>query len=346
MIEPLHHAISEIELVGRMIQPNKEPNGRDIVKAFWAGSDASWRGWLHSGVISQIRNRGNAAASAWGALAGALETLPKPGKGMEINFHLDPKLLDGTFSNNAWMQECPHPMSKLVWDNAAYINMKDAEKMGLANGDRLAINIEGRTAAIPVWISPGQARGSVSICLGYGRSGLGAVSEGAGFDAYKLQGHENPWFAYGQADRGAGNYALVSTQDWGYLDPDGPNASALRAQLGDLDYPERPIYRKASVEEFEKDPDFSQKGDLMPPERLHSLWDHPELTGKQQWGMSIDLNNCTGCNTCVVACQAENNIPVVGKKEAGNGREMHWIRLDRYYRDFGDQPDADIMPVG
>jgi molybdopterin-containing oxidoreductase family iron-sulfur binding subunit len=120
----------------------------------------------------------------------------------------------------------------------------------------------------------------------------------------------------------------------------------LRAQLGDLDYPERSIYRSESVAGFERDPDFSQKGDFMPPERLHSLWEHPELTGKQQWGMSIDLNNCTGCNTCVVACQAENNIAIVGKKECGNGREMHWIRMDRYYRDFGDQPKTDIMPVG
>ena len=195
---------------------------------------------------------------------------------------------------------------------------------------------------MPCWVVPGQARNTVTLTLGQGRQGIGVVADGAGYDGYALLDGSRGAFAAGEISRGAGSKLLVSTQDYGSLDPDGPDGNAV---LG-TNYAPRTIYRETDVEGFKKDPNFAQKGDLMPKTRLESLWDHPLLESKQQWGMSIDLNACTGCNTCTIACQAENNIPVVGKEMCANGREMHWIRLDRYFSGDENDPEVVYQPVG
>ena len=277
----------------------------------------------------------------WSKLAGALKKLNGPVEGTEVNFHLDPKALAGAYSNNAWMQECPHPISKLTWDNAAYISPKMASDLGVQNGDNISIKVGDRSLSLPAWIAPGQAYDTVSVTLGYGRKGLGEVSEGSGFDVNPLRDHEQPNFVGGKVSRGAGNYKLVSTQTYGSLDPDGPDGTPIG-----INFEERSLYRETTVDGYAKNPNFAKEGDLMPEERRVSLWDRPELKGHHQWGMSIDLNLCTGCNTCLVACQAENNIPVVGKSEVANGRELHWIRLDRYYKGDDNDPQAVIQPVG
>jgi Fe-S-cluster-containing dehydrogenase component len=255
---------------------------------------------------------------------------------MEIDFHVDPKVLDGRMAPNGWLQELPHPVTKLTWDNAAYLSNATATRLGVKNGQMLSLSVEGRTVEVPVWIAPGQADDTVSVTLGYGRKGS-PVCEGAGFDVNPIRTAANPWFAAGSAAPGSGpDVKLASTQDYGSLKPP--------SMMG-FDFDERPIVLEHTRAEFTADPNFVEAANLMPRTRLQHLWDPPKLTGKQQWGMSIDLNTCTGCNACVIACQAENNIPVVGKAQVLRAREMHWMRIDRYFRGDEDNPTAVVQPM-
>jgi Fe-S-cluster-containing dehydrogenase component/anaerobic selenocysteine-containing dehydrogenase len=380
LIAPLHDSCSSLELLGWIVSDAKI-DGYSLVKGFWrtatAGmwSDKLWRRWLHDGVVQGVQRAGGTPAPRdAGPLVAALKSsAADAGDGFEINFHLDPAIADGRAANNAWLQEAPHPMTKLAWDNAAYISIETARKLGVENCDLVEISVAGRTLKAPVWIAPGQAEDTVSLDLGYGREGLGAVATGAGVDAYALQAAGNRWFISGGAVAKAGGRRVVySTQDHGSLSPgvdpartrdertgkySGPDANPGAEQAkGDFvgeGYPDRPIVRVTTVAGFKAEPEFSQKGDLIKQENLKSLWDHnthpdfsaPVMTGLQQWGLSIDLNRCTGCGTCTVACQAENNIPVVGRKEIGNGRELHWIRIDRYYTGPKEAPEAVVQPM-
>jgi Fe-S-cluster-containing dehydrogenase component len=377
LIAPLYETRSALEILS-MLLPHQdaasgewalstvEKPGDKLVREYWneeikAGSadtpnpsqlsDKVWRRWLHEGLVSGVpRSTALMRPSKWQTFADLFVGRKVEDSPFEINFHLDPKVFAGEFSNNAWMQELPHPISKLVWDNGAYISAELAAQLGVENGDNLSIKIGEFSLSVPAWIAPGQHDRTVSLTLGYGRRKLGTVAEGAGFDVNPLRTDLARWFSPGEVSRGSGNFLLVSTQDYGSQDPDGPDGTPI------LNFGPRPIVREASVDGFKKDPEFSKKGDLMPKERLKSPWSRydpatdptlavPVLTGPHQWGMSIDLNSCISCNACVIACQAENNIPVVGKKEASNGREMHWIRIDRYYTGPEDNPEAVVMPM-
>ncbi len=353
LIEPIFDTKSTVEILAWWAKGDGAPN-YDLVYSFWKDqlgpkfSKRRWERWLHDGIVSGIpRSPGIPLFENFETLADAINRGVKkygPDTAFEVNFHIDPKVGDGRYANNGWLQECPHPMSKLCWDNAAYISPADAKELKVQNCDLLNIQIDDRTVQVPVWIMPGQANKTVSLSLGYGREGLGYVAEDAGINVYPLQAGKNPWFtANAGVSKFGGVRMIYSTQDHGTLDPG-------------LGYPMRPIIRETEVDAEGKwaDPKFADKGDLMKPEDLKSLWEHnpeptlgePKLMGKQQWGMVIDLNRCNGCNACVVACQAENNIPLVGKKEVGNGREMHWIRLDRYYSGWDDaSPEAVFMPM-
>jgi molybdopterin-containing oxidoreductase family iron-sulfur binding subunit len=186
---------------------------------------------------------------------------------------------------------------------------------------------------LPVFVAPGQADDTVSVNLGYGRQ-WGSVANGAGFDVGPIR-PAGVWFVDGQVASAGGTFELASTQDYGRLKP----PSLI------FDYPERPIVLENDVRGWSGDATFVEKANLMSRDRLHHLWEPPKLTGKQQWAMSIDLNTCTGCNACVVACQAENNIPTVGKKQVLNGREMHWMRIDRYFKGDDNEPTAVVQPM-
>jgi len=352
IIRPLFDSKSPLEVMSWWATGNLADDadaGLALVQAYWREllgpgfSERRWRQWLHDGMVTGVpRSAVTPMLTQWGRLADAVGKglAAVSGDGFEVNFHLDPRLADGRFANNAWMQECPHPMSKLTWDNAAYLSPATAKELGVKNCDLVNVTVGDRSLQLPVWILPGQADKTVSIDLGNGR-GIGTVSKGAGFDAFPLQAAAHPWFVGGaNVVAFGGQHMIYSTQNHGTLDPG-------------LGYPKRPIVRETTVEGFKADPAFSKQGDLMKEDDLKSLWSHnegdlgePKLIGKQQWGMVIDLNRCTGCNACVVACQAENNIPVVGKKEVANGREMHWIRLDRYFSgmDVAD-PEAVIQPM-
>ncbi len=374
LIAPLHDTRSAIEIL-TMLLPKPEGQGwalssvevpgATIIKDYWKNeiavataktqslSDKVWRRWLHDGLVTGIpRSPVALVPNNWTPFADLMVGRQVNEDGpYEIDFHLDPKLYDGRFANNGWMQELPHPISKLAWDNGAYISARMAAELGVEDGQNLSIKVGDARIEIPAWIAPGQHDRTVSLVLGYGRKGLGSVAEGAGFDVGVLRRDEAGWFARGEVSRGSGKYLLVSTQDYGSQDPDGKEGTPIG-----INYESRPIYRETTVEGFKKDPEFASKGDLMPPDRLKSPWSRydpatdpnlsvPVMVGPHQWGMAIDLNLCVSCNACVVACQAENNIPVVGKSQVANGREMHWIRIDRYYTGAEENPEAVVMPL-
>jgi molybdopterin-containing oxidoreductase family iron-sulfur binding subunit len=335
LIDPLHDTYSATELL-HLFATGKLDRGSAVLKKFWKGqlgagfSDKAWRRWLHDGVVAGApREASIPPLSGWEKVGAAVTAGRKPSEGTEINFHIDPTIADGRYGNNAWLQELPHPVSKVAWDNAAYMSPSTAENLGVANEDMVTVTVNGGgSMTLPVFIMPGQANDTVSINIGGGRKVIrwddeeGVVSKGAGFNANVARSSASAWIASGSVAKASGTYPLANTQDYGSLKPP--------AYLNN--FKERPIVLEATTEEFSAEPNFVEKANLMPEERLRHLWDEPKLTGKQQWGMSVDLNTCTGCLSCVVACQAENNIAVVGKEQVINGRELHWIRLDRYYR--------------
>ncbi|MEM9459911.1 MAG: 4Fe-4S dicluster domain-containing protein [Myxococcota bacterium] len=344
LIAPLHDTWSLTEWLG-LVANGSMLDGYSVVKYGYAErlgggfGDKTWRRWVHDGVVTGIPREPVLPVLDWKALPEAAAQR-KPAGGTEIDFHLSPKVADGRLANNAWMQEVPHPVTKVAWDNAAYVSAATAQSLGVGNGDMLTLTVEGRTLSIAAFVAPGQADDTISVALGYGQE-WGSVAKGAGFDAYQVMpvgsAGELRWFAEGSAAAAGGApYTLVSTQDYGRLKP---------PVLQGVEYPERPIVLEATRNEWADDPNFVEKANLMKPERLRHLWDPPTMTGPQQWGMSIDLNTCTGCNACVIACQAENNIPVVGKEQVGNGREMHWLRIDRYFRGDEDNPTAVVQPM-
>jgi len=344
LISPLHDTWSLTEWLG-MVATGSMLDGYSVVKYGYKErlgggfDDKTWRRWVHDGVVTGIPREPVLPTLDWSKLGEAVAKGRTPVEGMEIDFHVSPKVQDGRLANNAWLQELPHPITKVTWDNAAYVSRATAESLGVSSGDLLSITVDGRSLEIPAFIAPGQADDTLSITLGYGRT-WGKVATGAGFDAYQVLSSgadgEILWFAAGSASATGGSYELVTTQDYGRLKP--PTYQGM-------EYPERPIVIEASTEEWKADPDFVEKANLMEPDRLHHLWDPPKLTGNQQWGMAIDLNTCVGCNACVIACQSENNIPIVGKEQVGNGREMHWIRIDRYFRGDEDDPIAVVQPM-
>jgi molybdopterin-containing oxidoreductase family iron-sulfur binding subunit len=267
-----------------------------------------------------------AAPAAAGAAAGTVD----------VAFRPDPTVYDGRFTNNAWLQELPKPLTKLTWDNAALMSPATAERLGL-RGMRptddapsrvtvIELRQGGRTIKAPMWISPGHAPDTITLHLGYGRTRVGHTGNGIGFDANALRSSSAPDVLSGvtvsvTSDR----HDLACTQDhWSF---EGRN-----------------IIRASTTEEFAKDPDFATKAEHQPLSRTLTLYPNRTWEG-YQWGMTIDQNVCTGCNSCVVACQAENNVPVVGKSQVMNGREMHWLRLDRYYSGSFDNPDTYHQPM-
>ncbi len=246
--------------------------------------------------------------------------------GVEVNFRRDPTIYDGRFANNGWLQELPKPITKLTWDNAALVGPGTAERLGLANGDMVSLEQDGRSLKVPVWITPGQAQDAVTVTVGYGRMRAGRVGNEAGFNAYALRGSTTPWFGAATLAKTGDTYELASTQD--HWSVEGRN-----------------IVRAATLEEFKQNPAFVKTMEHGKPlDGRISLYADKEYTG-DAWGMAIDMNACTGCSACVVACVAENNIPVVGKAQVKTNREMHWLRIDRYFAGSLDTPDTYYQPL-
>jgi molybdopterin-containing oxidoreductase family iron-sulfur binding subunit len=258
------------------------------------------------------------------------------GSDLEVNFRPDATIYDGRFANNAWLQELPKPIHKLTWDTVIQVSFATAEKLGwnpvegFRGGETsvpvYALTVDGKTIEGPLWVSYGHADDCVTVTLGGGRTKGGVVQEGIGFDVNPLRTNDSPWMASGAKLTNTGKrYDLASTQLHHNMDS-------------------RDLVQSATLEKFEHDPSHVV-AHVHGPEGEMSMYPERKWDGNA-WGMSIDNTVCIGCNACVIACQAENNIPTVGKHELARGREMHWLRIDRYFHGPSlDDPETLQMPV-
>lgn len=331
LIEPLKGGKSPSETLAACL--GKAGAGRDFIRATWEEEGRElgplWEKTLSDGFLagSALPTRTVAIRKGWFAGLPGLET-PKV-TGLEIVFRPDVNIYDGRFANNAWLQELPKPMSKITWDNAAIVSPATAKKLGLTN--RLGptgkedlvtladLSYGGKTLTrVPVWIQPGQPDDSVCVNVGYGRMRVGSVGNSVGFDAYALRSSSSP-----DHDEGA----------------------SLRARTEEYSVATTQIHHRTEGRDIFRLRDISELGKpAEPAEPLPSMY--PSRNGDgNAWAMVFDTNICTGCNACVVACQAENNISCVGKTDVIRGREMHWLRIDRYYEGGVDDSDAHFIPV-
>ncbi len=348
LVAPIYDGKSAIELLA-LLTADELNNGYDIVRrtlkqqaaADVADFELVWRQWLNAGVIAGSAWAVSAAkvsGDAWIAplMARVQSSAGKAGGALELVFRGDYKVYDGRFANNGWLQELPDPMSKLVWDNALYLAPSTAAKLGVRKkGQFVRIDVGGKTLEVPAFVMPGHAADSLSLALGWGRRNGGAVARGAGFNAYPLRTRANWYIATGvQATSPGSAYKLIGTQDH----------HAITTEVGDAETAKRvpKLIREVSEAAFRKNPKLiSDFVHHLPQAPLHE----PHQYNGARWAMSIDLSKCTGCSACVVACQAENNIPVVGKAEVARGREMHWIRIDRYFRGDPEQATVSHQPL-
>ena len=331
LIQPLFNGLSELEFLAR-IAGETVTSAHDIVRATFAGSDEAWKKFLFDGFktesaqeplvlkfsveIPQIKTSG-----ALGVFAGKIDSGAEDiQSSLEVIFFRDAKVDDGRYANNGWMQELPDPITKMTWDNAVLVSRKTAKELGLANGDIVEISLNGKSVQGPIWVQPGMADYSLGLALGYGREKAGRVGTGVGFNAYKI--FSGKYIETGATLKKTGEtHVLACTQHHWSMEG-------------------RPAVREfnlsAAVEAAEKNENIAEeKFHGVEPPIVQSLYPNPldeaKKTALHQWGMTVDLNACVGCGTCVVACQSENNIPIVGKDQVLRGREMSWLRIDRYF---------------
>ncbi|MEO8098519.1 MAG: TAT-variant-translocated molybdopterin oxidoreductase [Acidobacteriota bacterium] len=325
LIAPLYGGKTPHELMNALTN-QADRSSHDTVRDFWRTQhpaqdfDEFWQISLHDGLIAGttfIEKIPPAVRPA--ALSVARVT------GLEIVFRPDPSVGDGSLSNNAWLQEMPKPQNKMTWDNAVWISPTSAQKYGVTTGDVIEIAFEGRKVDGPVWILPGHADESLTVHFGYGRTRAGKVANAIGFSAYALRTTAAIWHGSGAAfTRKSSGYPFATTQHTQTME-------------------ERDPFRAATFDEYHQNPEFANPEDkhVSPETTLFPMWGYEA----HKWGMSIDLTACIGCQACTIACQSENNIPVVGKAEVAKGRHMNWLRVDRYYEGSLDDPQVSYQPV-
>jgi len=286
--------------------------------------DRQWRQWLHDGVVPNTAFTPKTVAVK--ANFAAQTPARAAAQGLEAMFRPDSTIHDGRFTNNAWLQELPKSLTKLTWDNAALISPGTADRLRLISGDVVELKQGGRSLRIPVWLSPGQAPDTVTLHLGYGRTRAGRAGNNTGFNVNGLRTLDAQDILQGvELTKTGETYELACTQDHWSLEG-------------------RNLVRVATKTQYDADPGFAQKMEEGERRQLSMYWQPYKYEG-YAWGMTIDQNVCTGCNACVVACVAENNVPVVGKAQVLNGREMHWLRVDRYYTGDIENPDTYHQPM-
>jgi MoCo/4Fe-4S cofactor protein with predicted Tat translocation signal len=386
MILPLFGGMSELDLINAVLGRPKVEGPELVQETFRASAppgdfETAWSGLLRDGFATHIplkekpptfnaNNAGGVAHTLWATAPNP--TLDAPEIVLTRSYNVD----DGRYINNGWLQELPDPITKLTWDNAALISPAMAKHLGVDNGDLINVAITETTKdaqqknirrelVIAALISPGHADNSISISLGYGRKKTGPVGEEAGFNGFLLRNSSNPHFI--AVDSKTVESITVTTAatpaaaNKSSSPTPAPSATAtpkvqahtlgayqLAVTQDHWSIEGRGLVREATIDHYREDPEFVKKiaGDEELPHKLPSIYSHPPLNSEQQWGMSVDLNVCTGCSACVIACQAENNIPIVGKLQVSHGRSMHWLRLDRYYasekpfnQDRGEYPE-------
>jgi len=343
LIQPLYDGHSAYEIVG-VLAGDAGKSAHDIVQEYWKSVrpekdqafEAYWERSLHDGLMA-----GTALAAISVAVRAdiAQQVQNTPGEQLQIAFRPDPTIFDGRFANNGWLQELPKPNTKLTWDNAAMVSPATAQQLSLAEGDYVKLQLAGHETKAGVVIVPGHADNCVTLHLGYGRRRAGGVGTGPGFNANFIRTSATPWIANGlKIEKTGDKYYFAVTQHQYVIDQDGHQVSKEGVEEA-----RRDIVRVAKLEEFRANPDFAKDSPELSNPAL-TLYPGFKSEG-YAWGLAIDLNKCVGCNACVVACQAENNIPVVGKEQVMKGRAMHWIRVDTYFRGGIDNPETFYEPV-
>ena len=335
---------------------DKDRPGYDIVRETWkpilgeAEFDKKWNRVCMMDCLPAASfpksfpvKRGSPLRSS-AASAGAFGEAPA---GLEIVFLPSPSLHDGRFANDGWLQELPDPLTKLTWDNPALVSPKTAETLGLANEDVVRLDYAGRSLELPVWILPGMADGVVALTLGYGRLRAGRIGSGVGFNTFTVRASQAPGFDSGVTLTRLGRtYPLSATQEHGSMEGRPvvreSTVTELRVQGSAAEADGQPRARMNPKAEASPAHSASSRRDRL---TSHSGKSMPTIRAIQ-WGMTIDLNSCIGCNACMTACQSENNVPVVGKAQVAKGREMHWIRVDRYFSgEPSGSPEVVVQPV-
>jgi molybdopterin-containing oxidoreductase family iron-sulfur binding subunit len=356
LILPLFSGRTSVEVLGLMVGEKERP-GYDIVRETWnpilgaAEFDRKWNRVLHDGlhagselpeVVPTLTKEpfADLARLVDGAAGSGQLEAASPGR-LEIVFLASPSLHDGRFANDGWLQELPDPLTKLTWDNPALVSPQTADTLGLTNGDVVRLDYADRALELPVSILPGMADGMVALTLGYGRQRAGRIGSGVGFNTFTVRSSRAPGFDSGvRLTRLGRTYALSATQDHGSMEG-------------------RPLVRESTLAELRSEASAPEPSEgaraegtpgalgVYPEETEHfSLWQEHTYDQGHQWGMTIDLNACTGCNACMTACQSENNVPVVGKDQVARQREMHWLRVDRYFSgDPTGNPEIVFQPV-
>jgi molybdopterin-containing oxidoreductase family iron-sulfur binding subunit len=309
-----------------------------------ADFESSWRKWLHDGYIPNTQSTAKTFSpkSESTAAAAAPSQQPAAGDGYQLIFRADPTIYDGRFANNGWLQELPKPLTKITWDNVAMVSAATAAKLGVtaqnyeegkhgreAYVDVVRLSYGDRTVVkeVPVWVMPGQPDDVITVHLGYGRTGAGRIGSGPGFSAYDIRQSDAPWTLLGvRVEKTSARFLLATTQ--AHFQMEG-----------------RDILRESTLEEYRNEKDHLREEREEQKKELRELSLYPEVDYKNQgngyaWGMSIDLNSCVGCNACMIACQSENNIPIVGKEQVVRSREMHWIRVDAYFKGDEAKPEG------
>lgn len=346
LILPLHDSRSDLEVLA-LFSGDQTPDGQKLVRATLesllskSSGNSLWETALHDGLVKETGYKVVKPALKSFATSGSQLVIENEPATLEVVFTPSPSVYDGRYANNGWLQETPAPLTKLTWDNAAIIAPQTANRLKVQHGQMLRITLNSRQLEIPAFILPGQADGSIGIALGYGRTAAGVVGgdtiedvKPVGFNAQDIR--TSSTFHIGlnaEVQPLSTTHTLATTQTHFAIDKVG--LEEMSGRIGDL-------VREGTLGEFQKDPDFAEHKVHHPP--LNSLWEE-RPRGERAWGMSIDLSRCIGCNACMVACQSENNVPVVGKDQVEKGREMHWLRMDQYFVGEPDSPQIAHQPV-
>lgn len=328
LIEPLYAGKSALNVLASLLgQTDHTPF--DIIHDHWkaampqADFEQFWRKALHDGMLP-----GTAAPERQVTFTGgnAIASAPRPQPAaLEVLFRPDPTIYDGRFCNNPWLQELPKQITKATWDNPVQISPAMSQKLGIHDGDEIEIRVGDRSVETPAIVVPGHSPGVITVFLGHGRSRAGQIGNGVGFDANFLRRSNALWSASDIEIRKTGKQ------------------SRLAVTQGHFTMDNRDLVRIGTVEEFRKNPNFAHEHHHGGKEDTSIYPQYPYEGYK--WAMAIDTSVCTGCSGCVVACMAENNIPVVGKNQVLRSREMHWLRVDTYFVGDADNPRAFHQPL-
>ena len=348
LIQPLYDAHTPHQIIG-LFTGDAGKSDHDLVHDYWQGQrpekgrafEVFWETSLHDGLIAgtAFPPISVAVRPDWASQGTAESASGADASAMEIVFRPDPTIGDGEYSNNSWLQELPKPVTRITWDNAAMISPTTAQLTGLVTGDYVKLHLNDRYMEAGVFVVPGHADNSVTMHLGYGRRRAGSIGTGPGFDGYLLRYAATPLIARGlKIEKTDKQYSFASMQQQHIIDVEGHAEEEESSNAFARD-----LVRIATMDEFRKNPAFAQLPEEVEEKDL-TIYPGFKYDG-YAWGMSIDLNRCIGCNACVVACQSENNIAVVGKEQVMRGRIMQWIRIDTYFRGDLDNPETYYEPM-